>query len=90
MHVGKEATYSRGIYLSFTPLRDLFADRLKKGFDGQQIQARLDRPGICFGTHVVTQAFTQHLVATTETQHGTALLRALPDVLREPLPPEPG
>src|SRR5713226_7239624 len=90
MQVGKEATYSRGIYLSFTASRDLFADRLEKGFDGQQVQARLDRASLCFGTHEVTQAFTQYLVPTADPQHGTTTFRALPDVLREPLSPEPG
>src|SRR5207247_1261607 len=77
-------------YLSFAPLRDLLVDWLEKGFDWQQVQAGLDRPSIGFGTHEVTQAFAQHLVATTDPQHSTAELRALPDVLRGPLPPEPG
>ncbi len=55
VHVREEASYGRHVYLGLTLQRDLFGNWLEKSFDGQQVQARLDRTSLSFGPSEVTQ-----------------------------------
>src|SRR5437667_12570877 len=89
LQMGQETTLGCGIDLYQTLACDLVTECCKRGFDGQQTQAKFDCPGSSFGSGRVTQALAEHLVASTDAQNRTPLLRCLPNMLCQALPPEP-